>query len=102
MHLTDFTVCTTDDIFCLQTVESNKFRLFVKLRRSTDGSLVDVFSVLEEHVRMDSGLSSAVRLVRVRSVARRSALRQQHAAGGEAELRQSGHRAFPEAVGHLH
>lgn len=55
-----------------------------------------------EHVRVDSGLPSAVRLVRVRPVPRGSALRQKHAGGGESELRQPVYCTLPEAVGHLH
>lgn len=55
-----------------------------------------------EHVGVDSGLPSAVRLVRVGPVPRGSALWQKHAAGGEPELRQPVHGPLPEAVGHRH
>lgn len=61
-----------------------------------------LFPAPVEHVRVDSGLPSAVRLVRIRPVPRGSALRQKHAAGGESGLRQPVYCTVPEAVGHRH
>lgn len=55
-----------------------------------------------EHVGVDAGLPSTVRLVRVRPVPRGSALWSQYAGGGESELWQPDDGPLPEAFGHFH
>lgn len=64
-------------------------------------TLLLCFTKTVEHIWVDIGLPSTLCLVRVWSVTGGSALWQKYAGGGEPELHQPIHCAFPEAVSHL-